>query len=136
MQCDEGIAVGYESKYHYLYHMNSIVNSSFSPRKFDLMEMTDKMARDVSAAYPSLTKAVLRRRVYSRFSTLNQMLHAEGYDEERNKIIRFILHHRMDIMRDPLAPHRDKAAMMLLFTNYKIYKAFWTAYQSRLFKKH
>ena len=115
--------------------MNSIVNSSFSPRKFDLLEMTDKMARDVIQAYPSLKQAVLRRRVYARFSTLNQMLHAEGYDRERREIIRFILQRRMLIMRDPLAPRRDKAAMVLLYTNYAMYKAFWTAYQATLFRK-
>ena len=135
MQCDSGIAVGYESKYHYMYHMNSIVNSSFSPRKLDLLEMTDKMARDVTRAYPSLKQAVLRRRVYARFSTLNQMLHVKGYDEERGKIISFILRNRMSIMRDPLAPRRDKAAMVLLYTNYQVYKAFWTAYLSTIFKK-
>ena len=135
IQCESGIAVGYEAKYHYMYHMNSIVNSSFSPRKLDLLEMTDKMGRDVINAYPSLKQAVLRRRVYARFSTLNQMLHTEGYDEERRRIIRFILRYRMQIMRDPLAPKRDKAAMVLLYTNYHLYKAFWTAYLATIFKK-
>ena len=135
MQCDTGIAVGYESKYHYMYHMNSIVNSSFSPRKLDLLEMTDRMGRDVRKAYPSLRQAILRRRVYARFSTLNQMLHVKGYDEERREIIDFILRNRMNILRDPLAPRRDKIALVLLYTNYHLYKAFWTGYQATLFKK-
>ena len=100
-----------------------------------MLEMTDRMGRDVVKVYPALKQAVLRRRVYARFSTLNQMLHTKGYDEERRGIIRFILQHRMQIMRDPLAPKRDKAAIVLLYTNYHLYKAFWTAYQARLFKK-
>lgn len=135
MQCSEGVSVGYASKYHYIYHMNSIVNSSFSPRKLNLLEMTDKMGHDVVKAYPSLKKAVLRRRVYARFSTLNQMLNAEGCEREREQIIRFILHHKKSILRDPLAPRRDKIAMRLLAIDYKLYKAFWTAYQKALFKK-
>ena len=135
MQCDNGIAVGYESKYHYMYHMNSIVNSSFSPRKLDLLEMTDKMGHEVVKAYPSLKQAVLRRRVYARFSTLNQMLHTQGYDKERSEIIRFILHYKKRILKDPLAPRRDKIAIRLLDTNYNLYRMFWTAYQSALFKK-
>ena len=135
MQCEDGIAVGYESKYHYIYHMNSIVNSSFSPRKLDLLEMTDKMGHDVAQAYPALKQAVLRRRVYARFSTLNQMLHAEGVDKERGRIIRFILHYRNVILRDPHAPKRDKIALILLSINYNLYKKFWTTYQSTLFER-
>ena len=136
LQCDTGIAVGYESKYHYMYHMNSIVNSSFSPRKFDMLEMTDKMAHDVIRACPSLKQAVLRRRVYARFSTLNQMLNAEGYDKERDQIIRFILHYKKRILKDPKAPRRDKIAIRLLAANYGLYKAFWTTYQAAIFRKN
>ena len=136
MQCDTGIAVGYESKYHYMYHMNSIVNSSFSPRKLDLLEMTDKMGHEVVRAYPSLKQAVLRRRVYARFSTLNQMLGTDDYSKEREQIIRFILHHKKRILGDPRAPRRDKIAIRLLSMNYGLYKAFWTAYQGAIFKKN
>ena len=93
------------------------------------------MAAEVTALWPDLAPAALRRQVYARFSTLNQMLHTEGYDEERRRIIRFILRYRMQIMRDPLAPKRDKAAMVLLYTNYHLYKAFWTAYLATIFKK-
>ena len=135
MQCDTGIAVGYESKYHYMYHMNSIVNSNFSPKKLELLEMTDRMAHEVVRAYPSLKQAVLRRRVYARFSTLNQMLGAEGYDKEREQIIRFILHYKNRILKDSRAPRRDKIAIRLLSANYGLYKAFWTTYQTLLFKK-
>ena len=108
MQCDAGIAVGYASKYHYMYHMNSIVNSSFSPRKLDLLEMTDKMGHEVIKAYPSLRQAVLRRRVYARFR----------------------------ILKDPRAPRRDKIAIRLLSVSYGLYKAFWRTYQGAIFKKN
>ena len=128
MQCDTGIAVGYESKYHYMYHMNSIVNSSFSPRKLDLLEMTDKMGHEVVSVYPSLKQAVLRRRVYARFSTLNQMLGTDDYEKEREQIIRFILHHKKRIL--------DKIAIRLLSVSYGLYKAFWRTYQGAIFKKN
>ena len=118
-----------------MYHMNSIVNSSFSPKKLELLEMTDRMAHEVVRAYPSLKQAVLRRRVYARFSTLNQMLGAEGYDKEREQIIRFILHYKNRILKDSRAPRRDKIAIRLLSANYGLYKAFWTTYQTLLFKK-
>ena len=136
MQCDTGIAIGYESKYHYMYHMNSIVNSSFSPRKLDLLEMTDKMGHEVVSVYPSIKQAVLRRRVYARFSTLNQMLGTDDYEKEREQIIRFILHHKKRILKDPRAPRRDKIAIRLLSVSYGLYKAFWRTYQGAIFKKN
>ena len=62
LQCNN-VAVGYESKYNYIIRRDSIVNCSFNPKKFDLLEMTDKMADDVLKLYPDLKKAVLRDRV-------------------------------------------------------------------------
>lgn len=50
----------------------------FNSKKLDLMEMTDEMGENVLKKYPALKEAVLRRRVYSRISTLNQMLNAKG----------------------------------------------------------
>ena len=72
------VAVGYEAKYTYNFHNNSIVNGTFKMNKLDMIEMTDKMASDVLRVYPDLRDAVLRRQVYSRLSTLNQMLNADG----------------------------------------------------------
>ena len=66
---------------------------------------------------------------------LNQMLGAEGYDKEREQIIRFILHYKNRILKDSRAPRRDKIAIRLLSANYGLYKAFWTTYQTLLFKK-
>ncbi len=134
LQCDR-IAVGYASKYNYMFHMNSIVNGSFSPKKFDLLEMTDQMGREVLAVYPDLRDAVRRRRVYARFSTLNQMLGTEEYIQDREKIIRFIMKNRRKIMQDPLAPRRDKAAILLLSINYRVYKSVWMTYQNRIMGK-
>jgi hypothetical protein len=63
------------------------------------------------------------------------MLRTEGYDVERARIIRFILHYRKQILQDPLAPKRDKIAIALLSVDYKLYRAFWMTYQNALFKK-
>ena len=84
LQCRK-IAVGYASKYNYVFHNNSIVNGQFTVRKLDMIDMTDKMASDVIEIYPALENAVIRRRVYARFSTLNQMLNEkDGYHSAFN----------------------------------------------------
>lgn len=122
------IAVGYEEKYTYVMRADSIVNIAFNPHKLDLLEMTDGMAREVEEVWPDLKDATLRRRVYARFSTLNQMLDTQEYPEERQAIIHFIRENARAILHDPKAPKRDKLAILTLSLGYTVYRWVWKAY--------
>lgn len=124
LQCRE-IAVGYESKYNYFIRSNSIVNGKFNPKKMDLLEMTDQMGRDVIAEYPDLSGAVLRRRVYARFSTINQMLDVKEYQNERNEMIRFVKAHAKEVCALAATPKRDRYAIKLITISYPLYRAVW-----------
>ena len=124
------IAVGYESKYNYIFHNNSIVNSCFKPSKLDLLEMTDDMGNEVRKVFPELSTAILRRRVYSRISTLNQLLNTREYEEKKKEIIIFIKNNSWKILKDKKAPLRDKMAIILILLNFNLYKYIWTKYQS------
>lgn len=128
------IAVGYESKYNYIIRKTSIVNSEFNIGKFDLLDMTDKMAKDVKNEFPELMPAIVRRRVYARFSTLNQMLNINDYHNERKKIIDFIKKNRRYVLCNKRAPFRDKLAIILLSINYKLYKLIWTLALKKKYK--
>lgn len=134
MQCEK-IAVGYESKYNYIFVRNSIVNRKFSLSKLDLLEMTDKMAKEVMREFPMLENAVLRRQVYARFSTLNQMLNTTEYEEEKKEIIAYIKKHSWKIMKDPLTPRRDRVAIVLLLFSYKLYRFVWLKYKQMIMEK-
>ena len=134
MQCEK-IAVGYESKYNYVFHNNSIVNGTFNLKKLDLLEMTDKMAEDVKENFPMLANATLRRQVYARFSTLNQMLNTTEHEKEKKEIIAYIKENSWEIMKDPLTPKRDRLAILLLMFNYKIYRFVWLKYKQTLMEK-
>ena len=125
------IACGYVSKYNYYVRGTSIVRSKFSARKFDLLEMTDQMGRDVLDRFPMLEGAVLRRRVYARFSTLNQMDGVDGYADERRRMIDFIKAHRRRIMLDGEAPLRDKAAILCLALGEGFYHFAWRLFQRK-----
>lgn len=127
LQCPV-IAVGFESKYSYWMHASSIVNASFSVKKLDLPVMTDRMGRAVLKVYPHLYRAVLRRRVYARLSTINQMLDTKEYPEEKEKMIAFVRKHGREILSDPKAPKRDKAAILALRAGYPVYRAAWKSY--------
>lgn len=125
------IAVGWESKYNYVQRGTSIVNCVFNPHKLDLLEATDGMTRDVVATWPDLADAALRRRVYARFSTLNQMLYTREYPEKRREIIRFIRENAGAILKNPKAPRRDKLAIAALSLGYPVYRRVWSAYKKR-----
>lgn len=119
------IACGYISKYNYYVRKSSIVRESFSMRKLDLLEMTDAMGDEVETRFPMLRKAVLRRRLYARFSSLNQMEGVAGYDEEKEKILKFISAHAREVFFDSKAPLRDKAAIMCILFGEKFYFLMW-----------
>ncbi len=128
LQCEK-IAVGYKSKYNYIIRQTSIVNCSFNPKKFDLLESTDGMAEDVIRKYPDLKNAVLRRRVYARFSTLNQMLGVKGWEDKRNEMIQFIKENSKTVLADKKTPKRDIIAIRLLSLGYPVYSVFWKLYR-------
>lgn len=124
LQCEK-IAVGYESKYNYYIRVNSIVNGKFNPQKMNLLEMTDQMGRDVVAVYPDLSGAVLRRRVYARFSTINQMLDVQGYQIERQEMISFIKKNAKEVCALSATPKRDRYAIELIEISYHLYRWVW-----------
>lgn len=119
------IACGYLAKYNYYVRKNSIVTGKFSKRKLDLLKMTDMMGEEVLSIFPDLKDAVLRRRVYARFSTLNQMIGVCNMHDIRIDLINFIKMNAIKILIDKLVPIRDKIAIILLCINYKIYELIW-----------
>ena len=129
MMASAQIAVGYVAKYSYTvrFRSNSIVNSNFHRGKLDLLEMTDAMAEDVTERYPELKQGALRRQVYARFSTLNQMLDADE-PELRREMTEYIRKHRGQVLRDRNAPKRDKIAILALALGLPVYKAMWKVY--------
>lgn len=126
----ERIACGYKDKYTYYIRPNSITTRGFNIRKLDLLEMTDKMGEDVLRLFPNLESAILRRRVYARFSTLNQMIGA-NVDEDLKRVVNvFIKENRSKILIDRLAPLRDKVAILLTYFGFGTYKFWWKIYKA------
>ena len=119
------IALGNEAKYSYILRNSSIVGSSFNEKKLDLLEMTDEMGRNVLNVYPDLSKAVLRRRVYARFSTLNQLAGCVDRKKEKDCIIKFIKDNTREILLNNEVGLKDKVASILLNMNYNLYKFVW-----------
>ena len=120
------VACGHLAKYNYVVRDNSIVTKEFDKSKLDLVEMTDDMAADIVDFFPNLKKAALRRRVYARFSTLNQMAEVDKDNkDEVQEMIKFIKKYKWNILTDSNVPIRDKFAVLLIQINYNLYKYVW-----------
>ncbi len=123
------IACGFQAKYYYEIRPNSIVTSTFNEKKFDLLEMTDQMKLFVDKNYPNLESATLRRSVYARFSTLNQMLDVKGYNLQRLEMIQYIKQNRVSLLKNNKVPYRDKIGIFVLsYFGYGFYKKIWKIY--------
>lgn len=75
-----------------------------------------------------LKKAVLRRQVYARFSTLNQMCKTTRWNNEKKEVIAYIRKNSKAILFDKKVPQRDRVAIILLLLGYPIYNVFWNIY--------
>lgn len=125
------VECGFKPKYFYNIRSNSITTREFTPKKLDLLKMTDKMADDVVRKYPDLKRAVLRRRIYARFSTLNQTFTSKNTVEIkkiRNELIKFIQKNHKELFLDKNVPKRDKAAYLSLCMGFNFYKCSWDLY--------
>lgn len=134
LNCDK-MAYGHKSKYYYNIRQNSIVTSSFNPKKMELLEMTDQMATAVTKQYPDLAEAVSRRQLYADFSTLNQLTNTKRHEftQEKQLVMQRIRKHRKGKFFAKRVPVRDKIALMSLALGIDVYKAAWAMYH-RLFK--
>ena len=119
------IACGYESQYFYMLRSSSIVYQQFNPKKLELLEMTDWMADDVRKQYPQLERAVERRQLYARFSTLNQLQDVKGHKAEKKMLIDYIKRHKGCVVGNSRAPTRDKLAIAALSLGYPVYRMCW-----------
>ena len=97
----------------------------------ELLAMTDQMAQAVVTTYPDLQKAVLRRQVYARFSTLNQTLHSENARQDQQMLINYIRKNKKAFLQDSKAPRRDKLAYRLLQLGLPFYRFAWLTYEKR-----
>lgn len=124
----EANKVVFESKsvYFYVNRKESITNAKFTKRKLNLIEMTDKAAEFIIRNYPGLRPYVQRRILWSRFSTLNQILTSSNRKEHQeisHKLKEEILS-KKELIRSNIIPKRDKIGYWILklfgLTGYRI----------------
>lgn len=133
---DGNIAFGNKAKCYYVIRSNSIMRSSFSLKKLDMIELTDEMCDYLDLKYPNLKDLILRRRVYARFNVLRQMDNNDHNTlTEMNSIVNYILRHKWFVMFNKSVPNRDKIACLILMISRSLFFKSWGFYRKVKYDK-
>ena len=123
---------GGRSLYVYSIRQGSITTSSFNPKGLaQHMESSDRLCAAAERLDPALVPASRRFRTYSRLRTLRFM---GGVGPEfrpmRERLRKEALAYASQVVADPKAPRRDKAALRLLRVSFAAYAIGWRAYEA------
>ncbi len=105
--------------YLYVHHENSIINQTFDDRKFDLIELTDKMCDDLDQHFPNLKNTTNERRMRTRFSLLRQIPQNHPRTKE---LTSYLKTHQTYITKNPVATKADKIALKLALISPRLFK--------------
>ena len=127
----EKIAYGNLSKYIYIKRQESIMNSKFSIKKMDLIELTDEMAKHLYDKMPSIRESIIKRQMHARFSVLRQIVFSKDEEhEELAKKIRkdLLVNYKKQFFINSKLDFRDRIGFISLCFGLKIYKMNWKVY--------
>lgn len=108
----------------YFYRMNPVsLTHTFSPRRFDVLEVTRRIEEYVSANYPSLLPAARDRRLSAAFNMFGLIA---AYDKEgvysavADKCWNLICSYRRESLFNPRVRLKNKAGIMLSFFGNRV----------------
>jgi len=125
---NEIVALGYEKKYNYIMHSNSITKREFTDKHMYLIEAADNMC-DYLEKYNELHPAIKRKRFAARISTLNRMINSSNRNKQEEKRLRKEILKYKSILKDNNASFRDKMSIIILSFGIYIYKKCWNMYE-------
>ena len=127
------IAYGPHPNYKYYLRQGSIANSSFSERKFDIIELTDQMCDDIDIKFNQLNNVTNLRRVHARFAVLRMMPPKNKMTDSQKvkcmELTKYIKDHKDTILKNPVANKRDRLAYRALATSYSVFRKSWNLYR-------
>lgn len=130
MECNQ-IAYGNESYYYYYKRDNSSTTSEFNINKIDLIELTDKMCKDISNKYPDLEGTLEKKKITARFSILRMINLKEKnseINEKRLEIEKYIKARKKYILNSKDMDKRDRFALISLIIGRRFFYFAWNLY--------
>lgn len=123
------VAITRAPKYYYVKHEASIVSSRYNERSKDMLEACQKIYEYAAHEKPELLPAATRKLVYACFYLLKTLGDDYPQHPELVKELYGILRkHRWSVFRDPLAPKRDKAAILITLFGQRAFCKLWKLY--------
>ena len=123
------IAIGNVGKYYYVERTGSIMNSGFNLKKLDMIELTDEMCDEIEKKHPELANYCTRRRMYSRFNILRQVMFSKDNKEVELDMIQYLKKNKNLILNNPVSTRRDKIAIISLLLGINFFKLSWIIYK-------
>ena len=128
MECDK-VAVNVKCKYNYMIRKGSILTADFNLNKLLLIDAYQQMTRDVLKIYPDLDLACKRANIYSRLSTLRQMIYTKNRLKNKEQEIReYIINNSKEVLKNKKVCFRDKIAIIILKFGIFPFKIAWKIY--------
>lgn len=146
LQCDR-IAVSSAQEYNYYQNSGSITQQSFTVKKLDLIDLTDKMCDDIihwskdnkSPDQAMLLNLTKKRRMHARFSILRQIVSLppesitdpQSIKNAQQSVVKYLRQHKAYVLQNPLASRRDKLAMRSLQLGLPVFRYAWQHYSAK-----
>ena len=122
--------------YNYLMRENSITNSKFDPRIFDLIKIVEKFHKMTYENYPSLKEAADCRKMYAYFSVLNSILLEENYrnNEYYSEILSYFKRNYISLLKNKYITRNRKLCIILIKISIYLYRGVLERYKNILAK--
>ena len=120
--------------YNYLMRENSITNTKFNPRIFDLIEIVEKFRKMTYENYPGLKEAVDCRKMYAYFSVLNSILLEENYrdNEYYSEILSYFKRNYISLLKNKYINRNRKLSVILIKLNIDLYRKVLMKYKKKI----
>ena len=120
--------------YNYLMRENSITNSKFNPRIFDLVEIVEKFHNTVYENYPELEEAADCRKMYAYFSVLNSILLEDDFKNNSYypKIVNYFKENYIKLLKNKYITRNRKLSILLIKININLYRRVLMKYKAIL----
>lgn len=120
--------------YNYLMRENSITNTKFNPRIFDLIEIVEKFRKTTYENYPDLKEAADCRKMYAYFSVLNSILLEENYrdNEYYSEILSYFKRNYISLLKNKYINRNRKLSVILIKLNIDLYRKVLMKYKKKI----
>lgn len=121
--------------YNYLQREGSIMYGKMSDDRLILLDKSLELLEFISANYPNIKSAAVRRYVYCNFHIMGRAVFDDGYLKICKIMRKNILRYKKNIFLTNNYCLKEKIATFILLFGIKFYKFFWQMYCKKRGKK-